>query len=206
VANLKRVQDEPGGTQGGGCYTERLTRLSGAGWKQTLNVQAPYRWNLRRLRLGRVLDVGCGIGRNLAHLDGAGVGVDHNASSIAVARAAGLTVFTPAQFHASEAVGGFDSMLLAHVLEHLDEPVADALLEEYLPYLRPGGRILVITPQERGYRTDGTHVRFVDGEAAAAHLQRVGAVVDRNHSFPFPRAAGRVFPYNEFVVSGRLPS
>ena len=199
------VPDEPGGTEGVG-YTERLTRLSGAGWKKALNVQAPYRRNLRRLGLGRVLDVGCGIGRNLAHLDGNGVGVDHNAGSVAAARAAGLQAFTPAQFHASESAGSFDTMLLAHVLEHVDEQTGDALLREYLPAVRPGGRILLITPQESGYRTDATHVRFVDAARAAEHLRRVGAQVDRSYSFPFPRAVGRVFPYNEFVVSGRLPS
>ena len=33
--------------------------------RRMLPTQAPYRWNLRRLRLGRVLDVGCGVGRNL---------------------------------------------------------------------------------------------------------------------------------------------
>lgn len=196
---------DAGGTEGRG-YTDRLTRLSGAGWKQALNVQAPYRWNLRRLRLGRVLDVGCGIGRNLAHLDGDSVGVDHNADSVAVARAAGLAAFTPAHFDASEQAGAFDTMLLAHVLEHMDESAADALLREYLPAVRRGGRVVVITPQESGYRTDATHVRFVDAATAGEHLHRVGAQIERSYSFPFPRAVGRVFPYNEFVVSGRLPS
>jgi len=45
-------------------------------------VQAPYRRNLRRLVGDRaVLDVGCGIGRNLANLGPGSVGVDHNAHS-----------------------------------------------------------------------------------------------------------------------------
>ena len=50
------------------------------GWKRWVDVQAPYRWNLRGLRLGFTLDVGCGIGRNLVTFDGHGVGIDHNQS------------------------------------------------------------------------------------------------------------------------------
>ena len=69
-------------------YAARLQTLEQARWKQLLDVQAPYRWNIRRLELGRTLDVGCGLGRNLAHLDGRGVGVDHNPASIVVAGSA----------------------------------------------------------------------------------------------------------------------
>ena len=58
----------------------------------------PYRWNLRRLRLGRVLDVGCGIGRNLQHLDADAVGVDHNQDSVTIARQRGLTAYVPEAF------------------------------------------------------------------------------------------------------------
>ena len=49
-------------------YADRLRRKEDARWKQVLDVQAPYRWNLRRQELGRTLDVGCGIGRNLVSL------------------------------------------------------------------------------------------------------------------------------------------
>jgi hypothetical protein len=38
-------------------------------------------------------DVGCGLGRNLGHLDGNGVGVDHNAESVAIAQSRGLRAF-----------------------------------------------------------------------------------------------------------------
>jgi SAM-dependent methyltransferase len=190
------------------AYAERLRSLEGARWKRVLDVQAPYRWNVRRLGLGRTLDVGCGLGRNLAHLSGDGVGVDHNAASVAVARERGFQAYTPEEFTAAfaGAPGSFDSLLLAHVVEHMPEADALVLLRTYLPYVRPEGKVVVITPQERGHATDATHVRFCGFDEVAALCARAGLRVVNTYSFPFPRAAGRVFPYNEFVTLARIPA
>lgn len=194
-----------GSKTAGSDYASRLQRLELSGWKRLLDVQRPYRWNLRRLALGRVLDVGCGIGRNLVHLQGNGVGVDHNADAIAVARGRGLTAYTTADFPASpEAVpAGYDAMILAHVMEHVDVDVAAGIVAEYLPYLRPGGRVVFITPQEAGYASDATHVRFVDLAELRRHAESLGLHVLKAYSFPFPRRVGRFFRYNEFVLVAR---
>lgn len=189
------------------AYAERLQRLGGARWKRLLDAQAPYRWNIHRLNLGFTLDVGCGIGRNLAHLGGNGVGVDHNPTSIAVAREAGLTAFTTEEFLAGEYAvpDRFDSMLLAHVLEHLPEEQVREVVSSYLPYVRSGGSVVFITPQERGYASDATHVRFVGFDESAALATELGLTVTRQYSFPLPRFAGKAFTYNEFVVVSRKP-
>jgi 2-polyprenyl-3-methyl-5-hydroxy-6-metoxy-1,4-benzoquinol methylase len=183
-------------------YAERLRRLEGARWKRVLNVQAPYRRNLRRLNLGRVLDVGCGVGRNLSSLSSESVGVDHNAEAVASARARGLTAYTPKEFYQSDWAQPewFDTLLLAHVLEHLDIDAANRLLGEYLPHIRRAGQVVLITPQEAGFTTDPTHLRFVDDRDLAEHCNVQGLTVRRSYSFPFPRWAGRAFPYNEFVT------
>jgi SAM-dependent methyltransferase len=181
-------------------YTARLLA------RRLLPTQAPYRWNLRRLRLGRVLDVGCGVGRNLRHCAPGSVGVDHNAHSVAAARARGLTAFTPEEFAATDSVpGSFDSLLCAHVLEHLDAAKAAALLATYLPYVRPGGRAVLITPQEAGFASDATHVRFVGFAELEEEARAAGLQVRRAYSFPLPRAAGRLFRHNEFVLVGAAP-
>lgn len=186
-------------------YTERLQRLGGRRWKELLNVQAPYSWNLRRLQLGRTLEVGSGIGRNLGHLHGNGVGVDHNAESVALARSRGLEAYTSEDFLHTKyaAAGAFDSLLVAHVFEHMSAPDGVDLLQTYLPFIRPRGHVVFITPQEVGYRSDDTHVRFVDFTALSELAGRVGVSPVRQYSFPMPRAAGKVFRYNEFVFVGR---
>lgn len=201
---------EPGGRPGteDAAYTDRLRRLEGARWKRLLDVQAPYRWHIRRLRLGRTLDVGCGIGRNLAHLGGAGVGVDHNPTSVATCRARGLTAYTTEEFFAGGAdgparPGAFDALLAAHLLEHLPEAQAREVVRGYLPCLRPGGTAVFITPQERGYASDATHVRWVGHEQVRTVCAELGLRVVRQYSFPFPRPVGRVFTYNEFVTLAR---
>ena len=186
-------------------YTVRLEALQKAPWKRWLGVQLPYRWNLRRLRPGFTLDVGCGLGRNLAHLDGAGVGIDHNPHSVAACTSAGLVAFLPDDFCRSRynRPGTFDSLLVSHVAEHMLRSEFIGLLRTYVPVLREAGRIIVITPQEAGFRSDPTHVEFVDQEAIRTALDAVGFAPVRQYSFPFPRTAGRLFRYNEFVCVGR---
>jgi SAM-dependent methyltransferase len=188
-------------------YCERLVRLQHSGWKTHLHVQAPYRWNLRRLEPGFTLEVGCGIGRNLAHLDGNAIGIDTNPYVVAEARRAGFRAFTPEEFAASEwnRPGAFDTLLLAHVAEHMRRDQLLELIREHLPRVRPEGKVILITPQEAGFRTDSTHVEFMDLGVLRAVSRELGLLPLRDYSFPFPRVFGRLFAYNEFVCVSSKP-
>jgi SAM-dependent methyltransferase len=182
-------------------YAERLIRLQTARWKRLLHVQAPYAWNLRRIHPGLVLEIGCGIGRNLMHLRGKAVGLDHNRFAVEYARSRGLKAFTPDEFERSEysVPETFDSLLLSHVAEHMRFDELLALLRRYRPLLKAVGRLILICPQERGFASDATHVEYMDFEKLRRAASDAGFDVEREYSFPFPRFMGRFFIYNEFV-------
>jgi len=183
-------------------YADRLEHAQRVWWKRVVPVQLPYQLHLRRQRLGRTLDVGCGIGRNLRTLGPGSVGVDHNQAAVTYARGLGLVAMTVDEFLASDRAqpAAFDSILLAHVIEHLTRPDAEALLQTYLPFLKTGGRVFFICPQERGYASDPTHVWFASGDDLVELSRTVDLEPQRVWSFPFPRRAGRFFIYNEFCV------
>src|SRR6267143_114753 len=172
-------------------YAERRFSSESAWWKRLLDVQRPYRAHLRRLRLGLTLEVGCGVGRNLEHLRGNSVGVDHNRRAVEIARGRGLTAFTTGELRASAwaTPGCFDSLLFSHVLEHMNS-----------------ARAVVLTPQEAGFRSDPTHEEFMDFEKVEAVLRSAGLEVEARYSFPLPRFTGGVFKYNEFVTLARKPA
>jgi SAM-dependent methyltransferase len=198
------------GTEGteGPAYAERLRAKQGVWWKKALDVQRPYRVNLRRQHLGRTIDVGCGIGRTLGMLAPGSVGVDHNAHSVGVARGLGYPAYTVDEFLASgyAVPGAFDAMLLSHVIEHLDRDEALGVVRMYLPFVRPGGMVMFVVPQEVGYRSDHTHVRFYDGEDLVLLAKDLGLTPGRPWSFPFPRPVGKAFIYNETNLVSRLPT
>jgi 2-polyprenyl-3-methyl-5-hydroxy-6-metoxy-1,4-benzoquinol methylase len=186
----------------GSDYTRKLEHKSSARWKRLLNVQAPYQWNLRRQSLGKTLDVGCGVGRNLQSLERGSIGVDHNPTSVARAREHGFNAFTTVEWRARchEFAETFDGLLFAHVIEHMSREEASALILEYLPALRPGGRLFFICPQERGFDSDQTHVEWTSGADLVDLAERCGLATAGWRSFPAPRAFGKVFTYNEFTV------
>ena len=61
----------------------------------------------------------------------------------------------------------FDSLLVAHVLEHMRIDEARLLLLDYLPLVKPDGRLIVIVPQQAGFRSDATHVEYLDSDRLA---------------------------------------
>jgi hypothetical protein len=65
------------------------------------------------------------------------------------------------------------------------------------------GRLIVITPQEAGFRSDPTHVEFFDFAAIRLCAKQCGFEMVREYSFPFARSVGRFFRYNEFVSVSR---
>jgi SAM-dependent methyltransferase len=200
-------------------YADVLESQTGKKWKVILDVQRPYRWNLKRLKPGMTLDVGCGMGRNLVSLPQGSVGVDFNKHSVSKARTLGCDAYTADDFFSDQKYVSkepvFDSILLSHVLEHLTLEESDDVLNMYLPYLKDGGRVIVICPQEKGYATPPSqdsadahataeaHVTFLDSMDIQKILKTPGLDIEKTYSFPFPRKMGKIFRYNETVVVGR---
>lgn len=103
----------------------------------------------------RILDVGCGEGVLAASLKADGAvyvaGVELHAASAAAARQRvdllieGSVVDAELPFAQAE----FDYLLFADVLEHLPDP--DAVLQRCLPFLKPGGAVIISVPNWRFY-------------------------------------------------------
>jgi SAM-dependent methyltransferase len=105
-----------------------------------------------------LIDVGCGRGDFLARMKSLGwnvMGIEPDPVSSKLARARGIAIFSGRIEEAGFAEGIADQVTLDHVLEHADDPAG--LLRECRRVLRPGGRLVIYTPnaESLGHRWFG---------------------------------------------------
>jgi SAM-dependent methyltransferase len=123
---------------------------------------------------GRLLDVGCGSGDWLLSMQGLGwrvQGVDFDARAVQEARSRGLEIGLGSLEEQAYPDAAFDAVTLNHVVEHL--PDALATLRECRRLLRPGGTLVLYTPNGAsfGHAVFRAHWR---GLEPPRHLQLFG--------------------------------
>lgn len=158
---------------------------------------------------GPTLDFGCGVGELLERLPAGSHGLEYNQATVEFCRRKGLPVdaydgFADDWGLSVLAPGSrFDSMVISHVLEHLEEP-AQVLRRLLLASERLGVcRVLVIVPGRAGFRIDATHRTFVDRGMLtdAAIVEDTGFSLTRARYFPGNlRRIGDWFPHHELQV------
>jgi 2-polyprenyl-3-methyl-5-hydroxy-6-metoxy-1,4-benzoquinol methylase len=121
---------------------------------------------LEGLTPGKMLEVGCGNGQLLRQATAAGwraVGIDFDAVAIAAVRTiANAEAFVGDLVSMKFGDGEFDAIVMNNVIEHL--PMPDGVLRECRRILRPGGRLVLVTPNlwSLGYKEYGQDWRGLE--------------------------------------------
>ncbi len=101
---------------------------------------------------GRLLDVGCGNGWLLIRMKSLGwnaEGVDFDEETVKIARKNGLKVKLGSLQEQHYPDDFFDAITAVHLVEHLSEPLK--FVEECKRILKPGGKLILITPNSRSF-------------------------------------------------------
>ena len=101
---------------------------------------------------GRLLDVGCGGGRFMNRMrrrgwEVEGIDFDEKATS-RIARRYGIKTYTGNLVACALPESSYDAITMSHAIEHLADP--EAVLRECLRILKPGGRLVITTPNVEG--------------------------------------------------------
>lgn len=202
-----------------GVYDSYAAR---ADWAPAERLHA---WNARRLLanlsaltgLGpgsSLLEVGTGTGRVARAAVDAGwlyEGVEPTtALRKMTAERVGVTVHDAALPDLPESLAGFDAVMALHVLEHAPDPyAARAWLDAMAGTVRPGGAVLIASPDLRDYgaafwESDWSHGWPTTPRRVAALMEDVG--LDVTHVRSMRLGSVRSWNYAGRVVGGLLPT
>ena len=146
-------------------YAAEQLRRSRTSWRRL--IKAFYLRNYLADVRGPTIDFGCGTGQLLARLPKGSVGLEVNPALIEALLAQGLDVRRSSGTLSDFDLPGFESgrfrtLVIAHVLEHLSDPV-QALTRLLAACRRIGvDRVIVVVPTLRGFASDRTHKTYID--------------------------------------------
>lgn len=175
-------------------------------------IRGAYLRSAAALVSGPTLDLGCGVGDLLKILPPGSRGLEYNKASVKYCGEIGLPVDWYDGFaddwRFSSMECRFESMVISHVLEHLHAP--GEMLGKVLRSVRSLGisKVLVIVPGQAGFRSDPTHLTFVDFELIAGAIagSASGFSIRRARYFPFgPASVGHWLVHHELQILCELP-
>jgi len=178
-------------------------------------VDAGMRHLPRPMAGNRLLDVGCGNGKFLVRAASAGwdvVGVDFDKHAVAAACSLGLDVRLGGIECLNPDVERFDVITLAHVIEHVHDPVA--VLKSCFALLKRGGSVWIETPNitSQGHRLFGQYWRGLEPprhlvlftrSALCAALKTAGFVESEDP--PYRPMCRTIFQLSKAIADGINP-
>jgi 2-polyprenyl-3-methyl-5-hydroxy-6-metoxy-1,4-benzoquinol methylase len=152
---------------------------------------------------GTLLDIGSGSGWLVEHMVSLGwnaQGLDFDSVAVRNARARGLNFHQGSIFDQGFPEATYDAVTLCHSIEHVPDPVA--MVRECLRIVRPGGRLVMVTPNSDslGHRVFGRswfpldsprHLYLFNRQSLTSTIARAGA--DQFRIFSTSRDANGVF-------------
>lgn len=119
---------------------------------KSFNIKHKVNLAIKGLPQGRLLDIGCGVGDFLLHVQNKGwqvVGIEPSADAKAIAQQRlGFCPIAPAESKNLENEF-FDVITLWHVLEHIDD--LKTQISELFRLLKPGGRLIIALPNFQSF-------------------------------------------------------
>jgi len=158
---------------------------------------------------GKSIDFGCGVGVLLQKLPAGSLGLEINKYTVAYCLEKGLNVelfdpeFDNYDLKSLDESDGFKTLILSHVLEHLDEP--QKIIKKLLFSAKRLGikKIIIIVPGIKGYKSDKTHKTFIDKTFFIVNdLCEIDDYEIKIHNY-FPinlESIGKYFRYHELWI------
>ena len=150
-----------------------------------------------------IVDCGCGAGEFLHFCRTRRIparGIDWNEHLVARCRQAGLDASVGDLTTYEPPNGKLHNLLCDNVIEHLGQAEIESFFAKLRQIVGVGGKMLVVVPGKKGFRTDPSHRTFVSPEVMQALCRRHQIALRKAFYWPLNfRAAGDFFYLNMSV-------